>query len=144
MESAAAISAPPYLNWGINGNIRYEGRPADDPTRLPRVEARTVTPGFFDVTRQRLIGGRRLQPSDDERAGSPAVVVVNEALAARDFKGEDPVGKRFFLSDTTYATIVGVVSDVRNAGPVSPPQPEMYWTYRQSDLGASSFPLRSS
>jgi ABC-type antimicrobial peptide transport system permease subunit len=39
------------------------------------------------------------------------------------------------------ATIVGVVSDVRNAGPISRPQPEMYWTYRQRALGATNFPL---
>jgi len=82
-----------------------------------------------------------LLPSDDERPSSPAVVVVNKALVDRDFKGLNPVGSRFHLSDTTFATIVGVVSDIRNAGPVAPPQPEMYWPYRQNGQGTSSFPL---
>ena len=49
VESAAAISAPPYVDWGNNGNVHYEGRPGDDPTRLPLVESRTVTPGFFEA-----------------------------------------------------------------------------------------------
>jgi ABC-type antimicrobial peptide transport system permease subunit len=67
--------------------------------------------------------------------------LVNRALVERDFKGRDPIGQRFHTSDTTFATIVGVVSDIRNAGPVAPAQPEMYWTYRQGALGTSNFPL---
>ncbi|AHG92229.1 permease (plasmid) [Gemmatirosa kalamazoonensis] len=141
VESVAAISAPPYVNWGNNSNIRYEGQPKDDPTRQPIVEQRTITPGFFDVTKQRLIAGRLLNASDDERPEAPAVVVVNQALVKRDFHGENPVGRRFYTSDTSFATIVGVVSDIRNMGPATDPQPEMYWTYRQSGLGSSSFPL---
>jgi hypothetical protein len=100
-----------------------------------------VTPSFFEVTGQRLLGGRLLHQSDDERPEAPAVVVVNQALVQRDFGGVSPVGTRFHTSDTTFATIVGVVSDIRNAGPVAPPQPEMYWSYRQGGLGTSSVPL---
>ena len=141
VESAAAISLIPYTNWGWNFNIRYEGQPGIDPTRLPLVETRTVTPGFFAVTRQHLRSGRLLRQSDDERVGAPAVVVVNEALARRDFGGQDPVGKRFHTDDTTFATIVGVVSNIRNFGPIDEPRPEVYWTYRQAGRGRSTFPI---
>jgi putative ABC transport system permease protein len=139
--SAGAISLIPYVNWGSNSNIRYEGMPKDNPTLLPRVEGRRVTPGFFEVTQQRLLAGRLLQASDDNSATSPAVVVVNQGLVERDFKGQDPIGKRFHTSDTTFATIVGVVTNVRNFGPIAPPAPEMYWTYRQNGVGSASFPL---
>ena len=141
VESAAAISLIPYTNWGWNMNIRYEGQPGTDPTRLPLVENRVVTPSFFEVTGQRLRSGRLLRQSDDERNESPAVAVVNEALARRDFAGGDPVGKRFHTSDTTFVTIVGVVSDIRNFGPVESPRPEVYWTYRQAARGSSGFPI---
>jgi predicted lysophospholipase L1 biosynthesis ABC-type transport system permease subunit len=67
--------------------------------------------------------------------------VVNQALAKRDFKGANPVGRRFYVSDSTFATIVGVVSDIRNVGPFAEPAAEMYWTYAQSGGGASSFPV---
>jgi predicted lysophospholipase L1 biosynthesis ABC-type transport system permease subunit len=69
------------------------------------------------------------------------VVVVNEALARRDFAGTSPLGMRYHTGDTTFATIVGVVSDIRNAGPVQPPQPEVYYSYYQSGRGNSSFPV---
>jgi predicted permease len=140
VQEAASISLIPYVNWGNNSNVRYEGMPGDDPTRLPLVEERRVTPEFFRVTGQRLLSGRLLTAADDDRPQAPPVVVVNEALAKRDFPGKDAVGKRFYISDTSFATIVGVVSDIRNAGPIGDPQPEMYWTYRQGGAG-SSFPL---
>jgi predicted permease len=141
VEAAGGITLIPYDNWGSNSNIRYEGVSGEDPTRLPIAEQRSVSSGFFDVTGQRLVAGRLLRASDDGSAGSPAVVVVNEALVARDFPGRDPIGQRFHTSDTTFATIVGVVSDVRNRGPVAEPGPEMYWSYRQNGSGSTNFPL---
>jgi predicted permease len=135
----------PYKDWGWNFNIRYEGQPLTDPTRMPLVENRVATPEFFQVTRQRLLSGRLLEPTDDGSDGRPRVVVVNEALARRDFPGQDPVGKRYHLDsrpgDTTFATIVGVVSDIRNVGPFEEPRPEVYWSYRQAGRGNSRYPL---
>ena len=139
VESAGSINLVPYDNWGWNGNIRYEGHSNDDPTRLPLVEYRPATPSFFDVTKQRLLAGRLLQSSDDEN--SAPVVVVNQALADRDLKGQNPIGARFFIGDTSLATIVGVVSNVRNAGPFAPPAAEMYWPMLREGRGQSDFPI---
>lgn len=141
VTAAAAITLIPYDNWGNNWNVRFEGMAGDDPTRLPIVENRSVSPGFFDVTGQRLVAGRLLRQSDDGAPQSPVVVVVNEALVARDFPSRDPIGQRFHLSDTTFGTIVGVVSDVRNVGPVAEPAPEMYWSYLQNGSGSTNFPI---
>jgi predicted permease len=141
VEAAGSINLVPYVNWGWNSNIRYEGMPADDPTRLPLVEQRAVTPEFFAVTGQRLISGRLLSPGDGDNAKAAPVVVVNEALAKRDFKGADPVGRRFYYTDSSMATIVGVVSDIRNVGPFADPAPEMYWSFLQFGSGSSAFPI---
>jgi predicted permease len=140
VEAAGSISLIPYDNWGWNFNIRYQGQPGDNPAMLPIVENRVVTPEFFQVTRQRLIAGRLLGPQDDSRPESPAVVLVNEALVKRDFQGKNPIGARIHQSDTTFATIVGVVSDIRNFGPVIDPKPEVYRAYRQWG-GGSNFAL---
>jgi hypothetical protein len=83
----------------------------------------------------------RLFTSADEAPGAPVVVVANKALADRDFPGEDAIGKRFLRSDTAYATIVGVVNDIRNAGPDGATQPEVYWHAAQVAGGTTSFPL---
>ena len=135
VDAAASISLIPYDNWGWNFNIRYEGQPGDDPTRLPMAENRVATLDFFQVTKQKLVAGRLLGPQDDGRPESPAVVVVNEALVRRDFAGKDLIGKRFHNSDTTFATIVGVVTDIRNFGPVEDPRPEVYRPFCSSVRG---------
>ncbi|MGH7653242.1 MAG: FtsX-like permease family protein, partial [Gemmatimonadaceae bacterium] len=141
VQAAGAISLLPYDNWGNNFGIRYEGQSGDYAAKRPVTENRVVTPGFFDVTRQRLLGGRMLRASDEGAPHAADVVLVNEALVKRDFPGRDPLGKRFYTTDTTFATIIGVVSDIKNSGPVRPPAPEIYQTYRQAGAGASGFEL---
>ena len=142
VATAGAIEQLPYNSWGSNFNIRYEGQPADNPTMRPLAEYRVATPEFFEVTGQRVTSGRLLRAGDDERKESPTVVVVNAALVKRDFPNTDPVGKRYYWgSDTSFATIVGVVSDIRNYGPVSAPQPEVYFSYRQNGRYDTFFPI---
>lgn len=141
VATAGAISLIPYVNWGNNSNVRYEGQPAMDPTRFPIVEERRATPSFFAVTKQHLLAGRLLDANDGATPQAPDVVVVNQALVDRDFKGHNPIGKRFYTGDTTFGTIVGVVSNIRNLGPFAPPAPEMYRTFLQSGGGTATFPL---
>jgi predicted permease len=141
VDAVGSINLVPYVNWGWNSNIRYEGMSGDDPTRLPLVEQRSASPEFFAVTHQRLVAGRLIGPGDDDNPKAPPVVVVNEALAKRDFKGANPVGRRFYISESAFATIVGLVSDIRNVGPYTEPAPEMYWNYAQANSKASTFPL---
>jgi putative ABC transport system permease protein len=139
VRNAAALNLIPYDTWGWNFNIRYEGQPGDDPARLPLVERRVASPGLFETLGMRLVQGRLFTDADGPDA--PPVAVVNQALAARDFPGGDPIGKRFHLGDTTFATIIGVVADIRNAGPFEAPQPELYWSARQADQGNTAYSL---
>jgi predicted permease len=133
IQRAGAINLIPYYDWGSNSNIRYEGQPNTDPEHLPLAEDRDGTPDLYRAFGQRLVAGRALRWDDDDRPGVPRVVVVNEALVRRDFPHQDAVGRRFYIgmSDTSFATIVGVVSDIPNAGPIDPPLPEVYWSYAQ-------------
>jgi predicted lysophospholipase L1 biosynthesis ABC-type transport system permease subunit len=68
-------------------------------------------------------------------------VVANAALARRDFPQGSAVGRRLYLNHNTLATIVGVVSDIRNVGPYAPPSAEIYTTFRGAGVGWSSFPV---
>ena len=49
------------------------------------------------------------------------------------FPDQDPIGRRIRcgLDTLDYMTIVGVVADVRTAGPARNPQPEIYMPYEQ-------------
>ena len=90
-------------------------------------EYRVVSPEYFDVMGVRVVRGQLFTGRD--RAGSPAVAVVNEAMARRYWPGEDPMGKRLNLGDpdtSPWRTIVGVVRDVRHEGLDKEPYPQMY------------------
>ncbi len=140
VENAATISLIPYMGWGNNFNTRYEGQEGDD-TQLPLSESRAVTPEIFGTFGVPLLQGRLFDETDTSLEEVPPTVVVNQALVRRDFPDGDPIGKRFHAGDTTFATIVGVVSDVRNFGPIMDPRPEVYWNLLQGETSRTRFPL---
>jgi len=73
----------------------------------------------------RLQAGRDFEDSDGP--DRPMVVVVNEALAARLWPHQDPIGQRLTLGlgDHPVRTVVGVVSDLRQQLD-APSRPEVY------------------
>lgn len=77
----------------------------------------------------RVTRGRDLARSDV--AESPGVVLVNEAFAAKFFPDRDPIGQQLQLTPTATQTIVGVVSDSKQAGLDREPGTEIYMLARQ-------------
>jgi ABC-type antimicrobial peptide transport system permease subunit len=59
------------------------------------------------------------------------VVVVNEALAARFFPGEDPLGNVLQTFEGAGERIVGVVGNAAEADLTDPPVPARYMLYHQ-------------
>jgi putative ABC transport system permease protein len=68
---------------------------------------------YFRAMGMQLRAGRSFTEQDNEN--SPRVVVINETMA-RQFAGEDPIGKRFGIGDQREATIIGVIADVKRYG----------------------------
>ncbi|MDX6498765.1 MAG: hypothetical protein QOG23_2025 [Blastocatellia bacterium] len=82
---------------------------------------------YFKTMKIRTIEGRVFEPADDNDSAQ-RVVVVNQALAKRFWKGS-PIGRRVnpgFADPKVWATIIGVVEDTKNAGMDKPAGPELY------------------
>jgi predicted permease len=115
LPGVTAVSASTCLplTGGCSGNtVRVEGRVFPRGTVPPLALFRAVAGGYFETMGIRVIRGRSINRSDVER--KEQVVVVNQALADRFFPNEDPIGRRVAsnrLSNLTWLTIVGVVSD---------------------------------
>jgi len=107
-----------------------------------------VNNDYFKTMKIRLLEGRNFEAQDDNPNAMP-VVVVNEALAKRFWKGS-PVGRRVnpgFADPKVWMTIVGVVEDTKNAGMDKPAGPELYFQARQVNqfLGGNlSFVVRAT
>lgn len=138
VKTAAVASSLP-----LAGNpvyiMRFEGRPPVTPSQAPLTSYFAVTPGYLATMGMRLVRGRFL--SEQDVAGSPRVVVVNQTLVDRYFPHEDPIGKRLeiaFSNPPAWREIVGVVADVRIAGLDQDTPVQTYVAYYQqpSFIGA--------
>jgi putative ABC transport system permease protein len=133
VTAAGASNMIPLDGNGTDRLIDIEGYVPRDQSDMPDAQNRQVTPGWFEAMGIPLLRGRLIERSDDEKA--PRVLVVSEFFAKRFFPNGDAIGKRIRLgkltSDFPWATIVGVVGDVRTFALDEPPQPTMYWPVAQ-------------
>jgi predicted permease len=74
-----------------------------------------VDPGYFQAMQIPLVAGRSF--TEDERLERANKMVMSQAMARQNFKGEDPIGKHIvayiFSPEPTTFEIVGVASDTR-------------------------------
>ena len=107
LERVATVPGVKYaaFAWGmpLTGNkwpaeMDFPGRagsPAPAPTRV-ELPLRAITQDYFKVMGMSLVEGREFRASDDNKA--PRVIIVNEALVRRYFRGEQPIGRRIFFA----------------------------------------------
>jgi putative ABC transport system permease protein len=79
-----------------------------------------ISPGYFSTIGQTLLEGRDFNDADDGRSH---VVIVNQALAEREWPGQTALGHRVHSGEIrnqggqSWATIVGVAGNVHNYDP---------------------------
>ncbi|WP_375767437.1 ADOP family duplicated permease [Archangium gephyra] len=126
VRAAGAAQKLPLRGSGDNWGIRLEDKP-DLPSSTTSV--RLVTPGYFQTMGIQLVEGRLL--SADDREDTERAVVINQALAAKYFPGESPIGRRISAGFEGGERIVGVVEDVAEAALTDGPVPARYMLYAQ-------------
>ena len=83
-------------------------------------------------------------PAHFGQSQAAPVVIINEAMARQYWPGENPIGERFRILYSPYATVVGVVGNVRQRGLSVTPEPEMYLPQAQEPRGALTVVLRTN
>jgi putative ABC transport system permease protein len=129
VAAGPAWTFPLNSSFNNSGTFRIEGRTYENDQALPRGEARGAGAEYFDAIGVPLLRGRKFDARD--RAGAPFVVLVSQGLARRHFGDEDPIGRRITAGGQNYATIVGVVGDVRNASLEQEPKDTIYLPFLQ-------------
>ena len=113
-----------------------------EPDQPRRANWRLVTPGYLETMQIPLRSGRLFTPSDSQ--GTPFVMVINETAAARYWRGRDPVGTRARLASMkAWATVIGVVGDVKHWGLDAAPNPEAYLSIWQAPFWLNNLVVRT-
>jgi putative ABC transport system permease protein len=112
VRAATLVRSLPFSGNGSTTDLEVVGRaPAEE---RHRARANTVDTEYFRAMGIPLLRGRTF--TDQDRQGTPAVVVVNRYLADRFWPGTDPVGQRLrFPSNRPplEAEVIGVVGDTK-------------------------------
>jgi predicted permease len=133
VKSVALASSVPMATDGINAaNVRPEGfqLPVGKDT-LTLFSAR-VDEHYFHTIGIPIVQGRGFRQEDSTDA--PRVAVVNEQYVQHYLPNQDPIGKRFELSDrgaSTWVEIVGVAKTAKYLWLGEPPTEFVYLPYRQ-------------
>jgi predicted permease len=140
VRTAGLTSALPLQESYNYGYLRIEGRPSK-PGNEPVAAQRIVSPDYFRALGIPVLRGRDFTNGDagasynfgvhPAAVVSPAVVLINQALARQYFPNQDPIAHRIKLGDSVLAPIVGVVGDVRESQLEVPSAPTMYLSYLQ-------------
>jgi predicted permease len=146
VQAVGAINTLP-LTKGPTAGIRIEGAPLQTRDKWPSTNYRSVSSDYFRAMNIPVIQGRAFTERDTENA--PLVMIVNQALARRDFPNVDPVGKRINLGgkdpkgQPVWWEIVGVTADVRNLELREEASPEFYLSALQDTWNGMSVVVRT-
>jgi hypothetical protein len=131
---ATAASPDSSGAYAVEGKHSITG----DFRLLPQAGYRLSGSGYFQTMGLGLLRGRDFTNADVY--GRTPVAIISEALAQKTFPNEDPIGHRIQWGldlPVQWATIVGVVSDVRQYSPASTPDPQIYMPLRQHPYAAN-------
>ncbi len=140
ISAGATTFLPLDVAWRLP--FLVDGRPRPAANDTPQAQQQVVDEQYFRVIGVPLRKGRFLDVRDT--ADAPGAVVINDALAKREWPTSDPIGQNI----TTFARyigpmgtmlmpqgakfqVVGVVANVKNQSLVREAEPAIYFTYRQ-------------
>ena len=129
VESAAVVTDTPLSGNDDTLGFSIEGRPDPGPNQKFDVRTNVVGPGYLSTLGIPLLKGRDFTASDTQ--ATPLIALINLAMARKFWPNQDPIGARISSDGKNWASIQGVVGDVRQDGLRAEPVPEVYISYLQ-------------
>ena len=143
--ASAAVNSLPFGNMGSpSASFTIEGRPlvANDPG--PHSDTRSATPGYLAAMQIPLLRGRWF--TEDDRANTQRVAVIDDTLARAYWPHQDPIGQ--YVSGggkkSPWMEIVGVVGHVRKDSlEVDENKGALYEPFAQDPRGEAAFVVKT-
>jgi putative ABC transport system permease protein len=148
VEQMALTSGVPLGGGGLSILTYQPDSKAElPPNQQPLSHFVDVSPGYFSTLGIPVLRGREFTAQDatlDAR-----VIVINEAMARREYPGVDPVGRRFSFApdeqgNQQWLEIVGVVGNVRQYRADQEPVPITYAPHSTAATRAHVLMIRTA
>jgi predicted permease len=141
VRSAALTTRLPLQGGGSTTTV-VEGYTPASGTGAVELDFTYVTPAYFSTMGVSISDGRGF--TEDDRLGE-AMVIVNEAAAARFWGGQSPIGRRMRPQSAPdgWYPVIGVASDVKVASFSEPPTPLLYFVIGATPPSAFNLVVRT-
>jgi len=127
----------------MSGDLIFEGQPIHPGQPAPQVDYEVATPDYFHVLGVPVLAGRVF--INDDTLDKPQVAMVNERLARHYWPHGNPLGHRVSPDKgKTWATVIGMVSDVRQYGLSKEAEDAIYFPVYQNDIANVHLLVRTS
>jgi len=140
VESAAFARMTPLSYGSYSSTVIAVDGYQPPPEEQPTVEYNEVGPGYFATIGIPLVSGREFARADDEKAA--LVAVVNETMAARYWRGRNPIGERVQVKGR-WMQVVGVAKDSKYESVREAPKPFFYVPLRQNFARGAGLHIRT-
>ena len=130
--------------WG-DADFTVQGRETRAPGQKINAKSDLITPDYFRTMGISVVKGRAF--AEQDRAGAPHVVILNETLARAEFGGQNPIGRQLNFGDsqkTDLWQVVGVVSDIHDFGLDEQVRANVYRPFEQIPFPGVAFVVRTS
>jgi predicted permease len=121
VQSAASAIMLPLSGTDVDLPFNIAGRPASKSGYDGDEQWRSVSAHYFQALQIPLLRGRVFTESDS--GGAPPVVIINQAMVKKYWKGQDPVGQVIAIGrglgpqfEDPPRQVVGIVGTVRETG----------------------------
>jgi putative ABC transport system permease protein len=151
VSAAAVTSALPMEGWGFGMPFQISGHPFADLSHRDACFFKIVSPTYFRALGMRLGRGRFLADSDVK--GSMPVTVINDEMARKYFKDEDPLGKTLLIQQIITGKhdlgpevpwqVVGIIGNEK-VGELEDTSAGIYVTFMQSPVVGNDLLVRTN
>jgi predicted permease len=137
VEAASTAATVPMGYIFNGGTLTIEGYQMPAGQSAPTVFFNTISPDYFRTLRIAIVRGRAFTEADDQ--GAAPVAIVSQAMAARFWPNQDPVGRRFkMLDDPKHdLQVIGIAKDARFQGATGSIDPFFYIPFAQHSTSNS-------
>jgi predicted permease len=144
VQSVSLARTYPMGAYWLNASIYVEGLVTAPDQTPPNVAYNSVSAEFFKTLEIPMVEGRAF--TDTDQADTLRVAIINQTMAQRFWRHEDPIGKRFRLNSESapWVQVVGVARDGKYRSLFDKTPPYFYLPRTQDYSSPEALVIRAS